>query len=287
MGVVLDDIQGDIGTINFDYNYDPIDTEIAYREQIIINLLHAYDQFDALQAMGDRASAAESGMALSAVAQGLTTHQNAIMQLYADIARQCIANRVAFSPRQEFPVVNNGQYSAVTIQQMALTATISVKSKLAKTINQKTTSANALSLLGTLKDILNPQGIAWFAEAAMMGTVPRKLANSFIKEQGASQEEVALATQQAQNQAEQLAQNQRMYEENPMPYEANNVMQRYDSDTIDQIITGLGGAVETPTNDLAMAEQIDMPNQEGAYTVNLEGMTAENGSRFANPNGEI
>lgn len=289
MGVVLDDIQGDIGTINFDYNYDPIDTEIAYREQIIINLLHAYDQFDALQAMGDRASAAESGMALSAVAQGLTTHQNAIMQLYADIARQCIANRVAFSPRQEFPVINNGEYSAITIQQMALTATISVKSKLAKTINQKTTSANALSLLGTLKEILNPQGIAWFAEAAMMGTVPRKMASTFIKEQGASQEEVALATQQAQNQAEQLAQNQRMYEENPMPYEANNVMQSYSPEMVDQIIAGLGnpGAVETPTTDLTMAEQIDMPNQEGAYAVNLEGMTSENGSRFANPNGEI
>ena len=282
MGVVLDDIQGDINSINFQYDYTPIDSQIQYLENMIYGDLHAYDQFDALQTMGDRASAAESGMAIGAIAQGLATHQNAIMDLYADIARQGIANRVAYSPMQEFPVVNSGGYATITIEQMALNAVVRVKPKLAKKVQERTIATNALSLLGALKDILTPEGISYLATQALMGNAPRKMAKSFIKIQGASPEEVALAQQQAQNQATMLQQNQQMYDQNPVPYEVENVMQNNSPEDIDAIISGLntpdGGA---PAFDIS---EVEMQEQPGAMDVSLEGLTSDSGSEMANPN---
>lgn len=299
MGVVLDDIQGDINTLNFQYDYTAIDTEIAYREGLIQQLLHAYDQFDAMQAMGDRASAAESGMALGAVAQGLATHQNAIMQLYADIARQCIANRVAYSPKQEFPISNYGDNSSITIQQMALDAIVDVKPAMAKKINEKTLAANALQIAANFgqSGLINKAGVAKMVELALMGTVPRKIAESFVQEQGPSQEEVALAQQQAQNEAMALQQNQQAYERNPIPYESENIMNTRSPEEIDAIIAGLGeeSGGENPQGlsdeEMAMMaasqggpENIDMVEQEGAMASGLEGQTAESGSALANPN---
>lgn len=287
MGVVLDDIQGDINSINFQYDYTPIDSQIQYLENMIYGDLHSYDQFDALQTMGDRASAAESGMAIGAIAQGLATHQNAIMDLYADIARQCIANRVVYSPMQEFPVNNAGGYSAITIQQMALNAVVRVKPKLAKKVQERMVATNALSLLGALKDILTPEGVAFFAEQAMLGNVPRKMAKSFVQQPGASQEEIALAQQQAQNQAQMLQQNQQMYEQNPIPYEVDNTMNNSTPEELDEIIGGLSEQEEeeAPAPDNTETP-IDMPAQEGARETNLEGLTPDNGSQFANPNSE-
>lgn len=289
MGVVLDDIQGDINSINFQYSYEPIDTEIAFRENRIQQVLHAYDQFDALQAMGDRASAAESGMALGAVAQGLSTHQNAIMQLYADIARQCIANRVAYSPRQEFYVAGYGLQSAITVQQMALEAIINVKPALAKKVQEKSISAIAMQILGTLSDRLPKEGVAYFMSQAMLGTMPRSLAERFVMDKGPSEQELAIAQQQAQNDAEMLRQNQQAYEQNPVPYEVDNVMENQDSDSIDQIISGLGAGqqpvVEEDMMESAGPEGIDMMSQEGAMsTGGIGGMTPEAGGMYANPN---
>ena len=295
MGIVLDDIQGDINSINFAYDYTPIDTEIAYREQRIQQLLHAYDQFDALQAMGDRASAAESGMALGAVAQGLSTHQNAIMQLYADIARQCIANRVAYSPRQEFPVSNFGDNSSISIQAMALDAIVNVKPVLARKIQEKTIAANALQLVANLgqSGLISKEGIAYLMEQALLGTVPRKVAESFVREQGPSQEEIALAQQQAQNEAMALQQNQQAYEQNPVPYEVDNVMQNNSPEEVDEIIDGLAGG-EPIQSDAEMEESmargpqgVDMEMQEGAMSTGLAGLTPETGGEYANPNSMI
>lgn len=301
MGIVLDDVQGDINTINFAYDYTAIDTEITYREALIQQLLHAYDQFDAMQAMGDRASAAESGMALGAVAQGLATHQNAIMQLYADIARQCIANRVAYSPRQEFLINNYGGNSSITIQEMALDAIIDVKPAMAKKINEKTIAANALQIAANFGQagLINKEGVAAMIELALMGTVPRKIAESFVQEQGPSQEEVALAQQQAQNEAMALQQNQQAYERNPIAYEGENVMNTRSPEEIDQIIAGLGGGEggENPQNltdeeIMAMQTQggpegLDMMSQEGAMASELEGQTSDSGSALANPSSMI
>lgn len=295
MGIVLDDVQGDINSISFAYDYTPIDSEIAFREQRIQQLLHAYDQFDAMQAMGDRASAAESGMALGAVAQGLATHQNAIMQLYADIARQCIANRVAYSSRQEFPINNYGANASVTIQQMALDAIVNVKPVMAKKIQERTIAANALQLVANLgqNGLISKDGVAFLMEQALMGTVPRKMAATFVREQGPSQEEIALAQQQAQNDAIALQQNQQAYENNPVPYEVQNVMQNASPEEIDEIISGLSqGGSEMPT-DLQLARMsangggpqgIDMEQQEGALSTGLSGQTFESGSEYANPN---
>lgn len=295
MGIVLDDIQGDINSINFAYDYTAIDTEIAFREQRIQQLLHAYDQFDALQAMGDRASAAESGMALGAVAQGLATHQNAIMQLYADIARQCIANRVAYSSRQEFPVSNFGDNSSISVQAMALDAIINVKPALARKVQEKTIAANALQLVANLgqSGLISKDGIAYLMEQALMGTVPRKIAESFVREQGPSKEEIALAQQQAQNEALALQQNQQAYDQNPVDYEVDNVMQNNTPEDVDEIIDGLAGG--EPIQDEAEMETamaggpqgIDMEMQDGAMSTGLAGQTPETGGEYANPNSMI
>ena len=297
MGVVLDDIQGDINSINFQYDYTPIDSEIQYLENTIINDLHAYDQFDALQAMGDRASAAEAGNAVGAVAQGLATHQNAIMRLYSDIARQCIANRVVYSPNQEFPVNNLGQYSSITIQQMALSAVINVKPKLAKQIQEKTLASNAIAIVSNFKDVLTPEGIAYFLEQGMLGQAPRKLIKAFIKQPGASEQEMQTAQLQAQNMATALQQNQQAYEQDPMSYETENIMQNNSPEDIDAIIAGLtnaqgGGtpAIEPSASDYADSipqdvDQLGMSQDGGGMSLDIGGQTPEFASQMANPAG--
>lgn len=296
MGVVLDDIQGDINSINFQYSYDPIDSEIAFRENRIQQILHAYDQFDALQAMGDRASAAESGMAIGAVAQGLSTHQNAIMQLYADIARQCIENRVAYSPEQEFAVSTLGGNRIVTAQQMALTAIVNVKPALAAKVNEKSIAANAMQMIGTFQGRLSKELEAFLMEKAMLGIMPRGLAEKGILDQGPSEQEIALAQQQAQNDAMALQQNQQAYEQNPTKYEVDNVMETQSPEEIDNIISGLNGPdadgnvdYQDMSADLTQSaggpEVMDMMSQEGAMsTGGMEGLTPESGGMYANPN---
>ena len=283
MGGIFDDLQGDVVSLQFNYNYDPIDSEIAHLENQIQQVLHAYDQFDALQSMGDRASAAESGMATFAVAQGLAVHQNALMDLFADIARQCIANRVAYSSRMEFPVVNKGQYKALTIQQMALNAVIDVKPKLAKQLQEKQIAANAMALLGTLGQQLSPEGQAYLMEQSLYGTMPRKMAATFIKEAGPSEQELALAQQQAQNDAEMLRQNQQMYEADPLPYEVQQAMNNYSPDEIDDAVKQLSG--EEASNNENPVELLDMAGQPGSMALDIEGQTPEFGSEMANMGG--
>lgn len=288
MGGIFDDLQGDVTSLALEYNYDPIDSEIAHLENQIQQVLHAYDQFDALQAMGDRASAAESGMATYAVAQGLAVHSLALMDLFADIARQCIANRVVYSARQEFPVVNNGQYRALTIQQMALSAVIDVKPKLAKQIQEKQIAANAMALLGTLGQQLSKEGQAYLMEASLYGTMPRKMAATFVKDAGPSPEEMALAQQQAQNDAMALQQNQQMYQANPLPYEVDNALNTYSPDEIDTAIRELGNE-NMPTDEDGRrrddVELLDMAEQDGSMALNIEGQTSDLGSQLANMNG--
>lgn len=282
MGGIFDDLQGDVSSLELSYNYDPIDSEIAHLENQIQQVLHAYDQFDALQAMGDRASAAESGMATYAVAQGLSVHQNSLMDLFADIARQCIANRVAYSSRQDFPVVNNGNYRALTIQEMALSAVIDVKPKLAKQIQEKQIAANAMALIGTLGQQLSQEGTAYLMEQAMYGTMPRKMAATFVKEAGPSPQELQLAQQQAQNDALALQQNNQMYQANPLPYEVNAAMQSYSPEEIDTAIRQLGTEQPQEENDLAL---VDMENQDGGLALDIPGQTSDFGSQMANMNG--
>lgn len=291
MGIVIPNLQGDIESINLPYSYDPIDSEISRLEAIIQQTLHAYDQFDALQAMGDRASAAESGMALGAVAQGLAVHQNTILSLYAEIARQGIANRVAYSPLQEFPVASNGEYSSVTLPQMALTATIDVKPVLAKKVQEKMLSTTALTLIGSIGQEVNNRGLAYLIEQAMMGTAPRKMVESFLLEPGSDPQEVALAQQEAQNMAAQLAQNQQAYERNPIPYEVDNAMQNASPDEIDQVIAGVSAPAEEGAipNEYLPGQNVsptplDMPQQDGAMAAGLANQTPELGSQLANPN---
>lgn len=283
MGGIFDDLQGDVTSLVLNYNYDPIDSEIAHLENQIQQVLHAYDQFDALQAMGDRASAAESGMATYAVAQGLAVHQNALCALFADIARQCITDRVAYSSRQEFPVINNGQYRSLTIQQMALTAVIDVKPKLAKQIQEKQIAANAMALLGTLGQQLSKEGTAYLMEQALYGTMPRKMAATFVKDSGPSAQELAIAQQQAQNDAMALQQNQQMYQANPIPYEVDQAMSTYSPDEIDDAISQLGG--EQGGRRAGPVELLDMAGQPGSFAADLEGMTPELGSQLANMGG--
>lgn len=291
MGVVTDKLEGDVGTLQFAYDYTSIDSQIQYYETLIKDALSGYDQFDAMQMMGDRASAAESGMAVSAVAQGLACHQNAIMQLYADIARQCIANRVAYSPRQEFPIVSSAGYRTVTIQQMALNAVINVKPKLAKQIEQKTIAANSMAMLGTLNGagLLTETGIAALASEALLGAFPRKMIKTFIKQPGPSEQEIRANALAGQNMANQLAQNQAMYEQNPMPYEADNALANSTPEEMDQVITDLAATGEQGNERADLLESnteiLEMPQQDGAMAnTGLEGLTSDSGSAMANPN---
>lgn len=286
MGGIFDDLQGDVTSLVFNYDYNPIDSEIAHLENQIQQVLHAYDQFDALQAMGDRASAAESGMATFAVAQGLAVHQNSLMELFADIARQCIANRVAYSSRMEFPVVNKGEYKTLTIQQMALTAVIDVKPKLAKQIQEKQIAANAMALLGTMSSsgLISKDGQAYLIEQALYGTVPRKMAATFIKDAGPDPQELALAQQQAQNDAMALQQNQQMYQADPLPYEVQQAMNTYSPDEIDDAVKQLGSEEQAPMDDNSV-ELLDMEQQPGSMALNMEGQTPEFGSEMANMGG--
>ena len=286
MGIVLDEVQGDIATIQFPYDFSPIDSQIAKLEKEIKETLHGYDQFDAMQMMGDRASAAESGMAQGAMAQGLATHQNAIMSLYADIARQCIANRVAYSPKQSFEVANHGMSDLLTLEQMALSATITVKSKLAKRVHDKSLAVNALTLLGTFKDMLTEEGSAYLITQALYDQVPRPLVKNFLKQN--NQKEVALAQAMAQNQANALAQNQANYEQNPEIYEAMNVVDQ-DPETAEQATMALSdelnqGAGQSEQDEQLPPELLEMLSQDGAMKTNLDGLTEESGSMFANPN---
>lgn len=290
MGGIYDDLQGDVTSLVFNYNYDPIDSEIAHLENQIQQVLHAYDQFDALQAMGDRASAAESGMAVYAVAQGLSVHQNALMALFADIARQCIANRVAYSSRQEFPVINQGSYRAITIQQMALTAVIDVRPKLAKKMQEKQIAANAMALLGSVGQQMSKEGQAYLMELSLYGTMPRKMAETFVKDAGPSPEELALAQQSAQNDAMALQQNQQAYEANPIPYEVDQAMSTYSPEEIDTTIKELSGTLEEDDRRRGNSGSdninlVDMESQDGGIALeNTGAMTSDLGSMLANPN---
>lgn len=286
MGVVLDDIQGDINSIQFSYNFDYIDSQIAHYEATIHDTLSAYTQFDAMQMMGDRASAAESGMAIGAISQGLAAHQNTLMALYADIARQCILNRVLYSPTREFSVINRSSNSVLTIQEMALISLIDVKPKFAKKVLERSLAANAMAIASTFADRLSNDDLAFFIQQAMFGNVPRGLAARMVG-QGPSKEETALAAQQAQNQAQALIQNQQMYEQNPLPYEVDNVMRNNSPEEIDQIIAGLQtpqGAEEMVATEVGAPRLLDMPSQEASMAVGVAGQNSDLGAELANAN---
>ena len=107
-----------------------------------------------------------------------------------------------------------------------------------------------------------------------------------------------MAQQQAQNDAQMLAQNQRAYEQSPVEYETDEVMATQDSDSIDDIISGLnaGGDDYVDYQDMSAdatmrgvgPESLDMMSQEGAMTTGaIRGMTPESGGMYANPNGEF
>lgn len=248
MGIIFDDIQGEVDTINLanQYNYEPLDAEINRIENVIKTRLKGYDEFDAMQAMGDRASAAESGMATGAVAQGLTTLQQTVMSLYADIARVMIGNYVTYSPQGNFRVWNGGDYSSLTIQQMATLALVDVKPKLAKKVQERAIATNALGLIGNLgaSGLINQEGIAYLLEQALFGQIPRGLAAKFVNKPSVTPETVQANIQQGQNMATALQQNQDLYQSNPMQYEALDVTQSMTPDQVDEVIAGMAAGQE-------------------------------------------
>lgn len=286
MGITLDSLQGDVKSVMLEYSYDPIDSQIAHLEETMKNRLSAYNQFDALQMVGDRASAQEAGQAPAAIAGGLATLQNSVMDVYAKIARQMIANRVVYSPTGEFPIINEGQYSTITIEQMALEAVVVVKSKLAKKILERQAATDAVTLLPILSQgLFNQEGVARLVELATMGLIPRRVAASYIQPPQPSEAELAAAQQQAANDAMMLQQNQMAYEQNPLPYEAENAMDNASSpEEIDEII---GQVSQTPAGEEIGISQIDMTEQDTGMSTNLEAQTNEFGSTLANASSVI
>lgn len=294
MGIVIDDIQGEINSINFNYSYDPIDSEIQRLTETIQNHLDAFNQFDAMQAMGDRASAAESGMAIGAIAAGLSILQNSVMNLYADIARQCLMNRVVYSPEQEFPIVNNGNYSVITIQEMALHAIIRVKPKMAKNVHEKQIAANAMAVLTSgLGERFTPTLQATLIEQALFGQLPAKMVEANINPPEPNPQEIAAAQQQAVNQAQMLQQNAQMYADNPIGYETQNIAQNFSPEEVGQIIAGMSstpsGTEEFTEADemVSSPEVLDMTQQDSSMALDIEGNTPELGSMLANSNSLI
>lgn len=248
MGIILDDVQGDISTVTLTYDYSPIDSEITRISDEIKKRLKGYDDFDAMQAMGDRATAAESGQALGAIAQGLTTLQQTVMSLYADIARLCIWNHVAYSPEGTFKVWNGGDYSVVTLQQMATLAIVDAKPKLAKKVQERMLATNALAIATSLggTGLINQQGVAYLLEQALFGQVPRGMAAQFVNKPTVSAEAVQANALEAKNMAIALQQNQQMYEANPLAYEANDAAQSLSPEELNQVIAGLSESQPSP-----------------------------------------
>lgn len=295
-GVILDDIQGEIEAINLanQYNYEPLDAEINRMENVIKTRLKGYDDFDAMQAMGDRASAAESGMATGAIAQGLTTLQQTVMSLYADVARVCIGNYVTYSPENNFKVWNGGDYSSLTIQQMATLAIVNVKPKLAKKVQERAAATNALGLIGNLgsSGLINQEGIAYLMEQALFGQMPRGLAAKFVNKPTVTPETVQANAIQAQNMATALQQNERFYLNNPMQYEANDVIQSLTPTEVDEVIAGLASQTNEPTDNAApiqedtpTQENIDItetPSQEAGISLGDIGLGSEAAGQIAN-----
>lgn len=297
-GIVFDDLQGEVETINLasQYNYEPLDAEINRLETVIKARLKGYDDFDAMQAMGDRASAAESGMATGAIAQGLTTLQQTVMSLYADIARLCIGNYVTYSDKGSFKVWNGGDYDSLTIQQMATLAIVNVKPKLAKKVQERAIATNALALATNLGStgLLNQEGVAYLLEQALFGQVPRGLAAKFVNKPDVTPETVQANAQQGQNMAMALQNNQMAYENNPIPYEANSAMQSASPEEIDQMIAqyasqmGAEPAEETGMVDQEMAADlggvnlVDSTAQEQGISLGNMGIGSEEAGALAN-----
>ena len=110
------------------------------------------------------------------------------------------------------------------------------------------------------------------------------MASTFIKEAGPSPQELALAQQQAQNDAMALQQNQQMYQADPLPYEVNEAMRQYSPDEIDTAIKQLGRGEEQPV-DASSVELLDMQEQPGSMALDIEGQTSDFGSEMANMGG--
>jgi hypothetical protein len=141
-----------------------------------------------------------------------------------------------------------------------------------------------MALLGTVGQQLSKEGQAYLMEQALYGTMPRKMASTFIKDAGPSPQELALAQQQAQNDAMALQQNQQMYQADPLPYEVNEAMRQYSPDEIDTAIKQLGRGEEQPV-DASSVELLDMEGQPGSMALDIEGQTSDFGSEMANMGG--
>lgn len=120
-------------------------------------------------------------------------------------------------------------------------------------------------------------------EQALYGTMPRKMAETFVLDAGPSQEELALAKQQAENDANMLAQNSAMYQENPIPYEVDNAIRTSSPDEVDDAIKQLGNEEPMVEEDNSI-EVLDMAGQTGSINPDMAGMTPELAGYLANGN---
>jgi hypothetical protein len=103
---------------------------------------------------------------------------------------------------------------------------------------------------------------------------------SFINIQGSTQQERDTAQLQAQNMAQILQQNQMAYEQDPMSYETQNIMENQSPEDIDEIIAQIaaseGGRVgQRPSRAQAIEGQAPETGEPA--------MTPDMGSMMANP----
>ena len=135
---------------------------------------------------------------------------------------------------------------------------------------------------------LNRKSVAFFAEKALFGEAPRKMLATFIAPPQPDPAAVQAAQMNGQNMANQIAQNQQMYNDNPTQYETENVVENASPEEMEEIISRIGGAIEPPMQDVPGVgegpEGLDMPGQEGSYVSDTEGMTPYSGPDTANMN---
>ena len=86
--------------------------------------------------------------------------------------------------------------------------------------------------------------------------------------------------------ANQLAQNEQMYSNDPTKYEVENIEEEATPEEMEAVISKMNGAIEpesakAPGLDV---EGIDMTSQEGAYVGDMEGVSPEMAAMTANPN---
>ncbi len=310
-GQIFTDLQGDVSTLQLGYDFTPIQNQIQEDKQAIVDGMNAYNTYDLMLTMGNRASAQEAGLVKDSIAQGVVTLSLALETFYAEVTRASLMQFVVYGNNSKLGIINRGRYSTVALQEMALDAIIDVKTKsTAQTIQQRL-ATNVLQLAATFKDSPMIDNEVWLPFAFSMasyGQIPVAIARTFVKQPDQSPEDKAAARQNAANTAVALQQNQQMYQTDPIPYEVRQAMGNLSpaeqQGLLKQLSSGqsqpqitqeeLSAHGLSPQDVAALTGNGGVPTynnaetsgQSGAAVGGMPGMTSDSGAIAGNPNAQ-